>query len=216
MGFWDVVTGKRYKDNQLTGIMSENALAAYSTLCQNGLDGTLKAFALALITAIPDTGRLMFRDTKTPEFLAVGKNLNREVLLRFASYMAWCAHHRWVDRNPEALANESGELDETRKAMLADMERIRKAVFPDSDPAVQDAIARMQANDERGPGDGSDARYNEEYWLIVNSLLGLPEPAADLMGRTHRALELWRVHIFALNLFSEIFDSLVQDPSMMR
>lgn len=219
MGLWDVVTGKRYKDNQLTGAMSENALVTYSTLCECGLQGTLKAFALALITAIPDTGKLMFRDSKTPEYIAIGKSLSRDTLLRFAAYMAWFVHDRWVDRNRESLCNEAGELDETGRAMLADMQRIRVAVYPDGEEAVQAAIARAKANDELGLDDGSDAalmRYNEEFWLILNALLGLPEPPQDLRARLERTLEVGRVQTFAINVFSEMFATLANDPSMMR
>lgn len=188
MGLLDVLTGKVARANKRSAFLLSAPLArAQAEHPQGFLDWFATALAWGTDSLVES---LAGEDSSVPEYAALGKAIKQEPLVRLAGYCSWWLHKRTLLANPGIVRNAQGELDDTSRLMLRDMDFFREIMYSaKAEPIVIKAIADDDAMEAAlaspVPGEEPNStRYLFSRVAICDALLGFDAPAnyADTPG----------------------------------
>lgn len=201
---WELVSGKRYRTNKVTGAASEEALARYSTL---DAGKPAKAVYMALITVVPVVV------AKIVEAPPKGASTDKGALATLAGYLSWLV--------PEMAFNADESLGERARLTREEVHRFGNDVYPNTD-AVAKAVLRFRKNQDAFSKITDDVGlmgYTAERVNIINSLLGLPavdKMFEDMYEITKYVLAIDRALEFGVGYFSKWLVYLRGNPSALK
>lgn len=201
MGFLDIVSGKRYRENRLAALTCgepmQRGRAAHSDTSHE-----LKTCIASLANGVELTARYLLADKKYPAYEKIGRAADIRAV-RFAAYTAW---------QFAPLLLKDGLVSLTHDDVFA----LARAMYP-QDPAVVNAIERRRKNDNAGWTESEDAiqRYRFENMAIADQLLGLAEPK-NMYEAVERSLLQSRCDIAGRSMLVRMLAEFLQHPEYLK
>lgn len=198
----NVLNGKNSRNNKIQRlVMSEPLKRLDATTTTQGL---IQHYAFALGWTVDFMVKsIAGEDSAVPVYAQVGKTVNEAALVRLAAYLAYRLQTLFLSDNPEFYLNPDGTEHEASKAILEDVERVCRIMYP-CDSAVTDAIARHLEIEGTSTASTSLHRQVKEV-AIYDDLLGAPH--ADNLDATRRNIPISVAIAGARRLIVETLDT---------
>jgi hypothetical protein len=199
MGFFDIVSGKRFRENRLAALSCGDPIKRAFVTSRNAYE---KASALALSNGVELTVRNLLTDKKYPVYERIGRAADIGAV-RFAAYTAWMF---------TPLLLKDGLVSTT----LDDVFTLTETMYPQDD-AVRSAVERRMKNDSAGWSQGEDALQNYKFRNlgIADGLLEASEPT-DLYEAVDRTLFHSRCELSGRAMVVKFLAELIEHPEYMK